>query len=519
MKSYRLIIALLCLVLPTLIRNLWFYQGSYSRKEPVATPDYSQIELQALPLSTPVTPAEIEQTVTASPVVLLDIAHDNMFSLSEIEPFTQAMIDAKAEVRLNDDPAKLTQMLKDADAYVVIAPTLPFEIEEQDAIGKFVNRGGRLLVITDPTRDKSYYGYVFGDTAANLQSVTIANTLLESYQTAFVEDYLYDMVNNEANFRHIILTQFNQNTLVTNLKRLIFYSAHSIRTGGEVLVRTADTTRSSLTDKGDNFAVVASAANGQVIAIGDMTFMTRPYVQVADNQLLLKNLVEWLSKTERVRSLEDIPYIFVRPVTLMLPKDITLNQQMLEIINATQQFLTPLNLRLTLNNEPQEDHDLIIVGTYQQAQTKVFQPFIRPFNLEFAAGKSNDEATLSTETPQPTEENEDLQQTPTPTEESQVETARVESKAEETAAPSKVSIEQTVMIPGIGRFSLDGIGLVLYKPGDGQNTLILLANSENSLGELSLLLLEDGLSDCLVQGNVAVCPVAKEEDNGYRSGD
>ncbi len=289
MKSNRLIIALLCLVLPTLIRSLWFYQGSYSRKEPVATPDYSRIELQTLPLSTPVTPAiEIEQTVKTSPVVLLDIAHDNMFSLSEIEPLTQAVIDAKAEVRLNDDPAKLTQMLKDADAYVVIAPALPFEIEEQDAIGKFVNRGGRLLVITDPTRDKSYYGYVFGDTAANLQSVTIANTLLEAYQTAFAEDYLYDMVNNEANFRHIILTQFNQDTLVKNLKRLIFYSAHSIRTGGEMLVRTTDTTRSSLTDKGGNFAVVASAANGQVIAIGDMTFMTHPYVQVADNQLLLK---------------------------------------------------------------------------------------------------------------------------------------------------------------------------------------------------------------------------------------
>ncbi len=230
-------------------------------------------------------------------------------------------------------------------------------------------------------------------------------------------------------------------------------------------------------------------------------------------------MVEWLSSTERVRSLEDIPYIFIRPVTLMLPKDITLDQHMLEIINATQQFLNLSNLRLALNNKPQEEHDLIIVGTYDQAQTKVLQPFIGSFHLEFSAeGSSNGESTHLTETPQPTEENGDLQQTPTPTEESQAETARVESETKATAAPPKVSAEQTVMIPGIGRFSLDGIGLVLYKPDDEQNTLILLANSENSLGELSLLLLEDGLSDCLIQGNVAICPVAKE-DNDHRSGD
>jgi len=167
-----------------------------------------------------------------------------------------------------------------------------------------------------------------------------------------------------------------------------------------------------------------------------------------------------------------------------------------------------------------ENHDLIIVATYQQAQTKAFQPFISPFKLEFSqkeeAERSKSEATNPTETPQPTEENGNLKQTPTPTGESQTEITGVENEREVAAIP-EASTEQTVTIPGTGRFSLDGIGLVLYEPDDEQNTLILLANSENSLGELSLLLIEDGLSDCLMQGNIAICPVAKESENNSSS--
>ncbi len=516
MKTNRTITALICLILPVLIRTLWFYQGSYTRSEPIATPNYSQIELQTFPLSTPVV-SEIaaDRGNSSPPVVLLDIAHDNMFSVSEIEPFTRAMTDLRAELRFNDDPDVLIRMLKDADAYVVIAPTSPFSIEESDAINKFVARGGRLLVITDPTRDMSYYGYVFGDTAEKLQSVNIANTLLEAYQIAFAEDYLYDMFKNEANFRNIILTDFAQDILMKNLEQVIFYSAHSIRTEAKALIAVPETTYSSLTDTGGSWVVAARAMDGQVVALGDMTFMTRPYVQVADNQLLVQNLARWLSGEKRQRNLRDFPYLFTHPVVLLLPKDLTLDQDMLGMVNTNQRFLNTLNLSLQLSDKPIEGYDLLITSTYQQSQTKELQSFLDAFDLEFSiAGEEtqdlNSETMTLTVTPSPTSETLNLAPTPTATSETQYDSASIEVTKEANTHRNKTGTDETVTIPGVGRFSLDGIGLILFSPSNEQNTLILLASSEESLSELSSLLIEEGLSDCLIQEYIAVCPVTKE---------
>ena len=57
----------------------------------------------------------------------------------------------------------------------------------------FVRRGGRLLILTDPTRSAVSYDYYGYGSATVMADVIAANSLLAPYDIAFVDDYLYNM--------------------------------------------------------------------------------------------------------------------------------------------------------------------------------------------------------------------------------------------------------------------------------------------------------------------------------------
>src|ERR1035437_7419052 len=85
MKRSRLLIAAFFLVLPLLARTLWYYQGIYHRTTPVATPNYASMTASQPILATPVVDT---RTSPVDSAILVDMAHNNLFSLSEIEPLT-----------------------------------------------------------------------------------------------------------------------------------------------------------------------------------------------------------------------------------------------------------------------------------------------------------------------------------------------------------------------------------------------------------------------------------------------
>jgi hypothetical protein len=63
-------------------------------------------------------------------------------------------------------------------------------------------------------------------------------------------------------------------------------------------------------------------------------------------------------------------------------------------------------------------------------------------------------------------------------------------------------------IPGFGLVPSTGIGLVLLSRAEGRTTLILLAEESFSLTDLMGVIGPDGFSNCVLQGNVAVCGVS-----------
>ncbi len=264
MKTPRILIAFFFLLAPLLARTLWFYQGFFIRNKPVTTPEYLSLQMTEPARSTPLA---IENKSKSNATVLLDVAHGNMYSLSEIEPFTQMVYKLGGTLKAYTSDDDLPETLKSADAYVVIAPTLGFSKFEIQSVMDFVARGGRLLVITDPTRDYSMYGYVYGNYASMLESVNLANQLLVPFGISFSEDYLYNQVNHEGNFRNIILEDILKDPLTVGVTRLVFYGTHSVKTEGQALLTADEDTLSSLNDLGGGLAVAATTVNGNVMAL------------------------------------------------------------------------------------------------------------------------------------------------------------------------------------------------------------------------------------------------------------
>lgn len=537
MSRSRWLIAFIVLLVPILARMLWFYQGIYQPAGVIATPEYASFELPKAVLSTPGPETEkinLEKPNTGDGVVLVDIAHDNLFTATELQPLFDSIAKAGGVIIFGDSEKNLAKVLKSVDAYLVIAPSSPYLAGETAAITRFMERGGKLLVIADPTRDMSQYGYLSGETAATLQSVSIVNTLLEPFGITFVEDYLYDQAENEANFRNIILSELDKkDPLTNNLKKVVFYGAHSLKTNQKILIRAQKTTYSSLTDAGGEFAVAASANNGRVVALGDFTFITNPYYQTWDNRQLVANLAYFLANEKRIKTIIDFPYLFNPDVAVLAEKDKTINQEMVGILNLLQSSFEAINTNLTITENPIAGQDLLIFAKYDQYPD--LEKYLAPFHLKFeniepandessSEGSSGDQDPQNSATaPSPTPTVPPLRKEETPPLPGETSaTPIVEPPLEnlysllENGSGGEEQNKGTVTVPGFGKLSTDGIGVVLYKHAPKGNTLILLANSKEGLLDLAGFFITGEFSNCTLQNNIAVCAITKDSvsDNG-----
>ena len=475
MKPIRLIIAVVMLLVPLAARTLWYYQGTYQRTQPVATPDYLSFTVPTPQVSTPLpAPAAV---ASGNPVVLFDLSHDNFYFISDIAPLTHAIEQLGGRIETVESSKTLEDQLKYASSLAVIVPTSEFSPNEIQIIQQFVQRGGHLLVITDPTLN------VGGGASANppVTSVEVANFLLEYYDISFTDDYVYNLVSNEGNFRHVILTQFAKDALTQDLAKVVFYSTHSIKTGQIALIKGDANSLSSLTDSGGGLVTAASAQGDKVLAIGNMTFLTNPYYQVADNQRLILNIGKFLISQPLPNDLTEFPHLLSRPVTLLVPSSGAINQNLLSALSTAQSGFQGLNLSATLSPKPVDGNDLVVFAT--MPIDKEFQTFIDPFKLVF------------TREPAPTQ---------TPTADLGLATPEVGGGVPSTG----ITMINYVNVPGFGKFDTNGLGLVLFSPGKDRNTLIFLAGSVSDLNTLAGLISSGTLQDCVVQGQVAVCKLS-----------
>lgn len=453
-RRTQIILALAVLLLPILLRFVWFFPG-ISLRPKVETPDYQHLTKPEAPMSTAL-PAEIQ--APTGQVVLVDLYHNNFFQPSEIGALADTLVKQGARLEYANGHIPLKTQLLYASAYVTFSPNLAFSADEIEQIQGFVSRGGRLMVLTDATRGAYYVDYFSGSTTSIPDSSAV-NPLLAVYDISIEDDYLYNLTDNEGNFRNVLFKDFGKSELTQGLSTVALYGSHSLTTESGVLLLTGDEqTWSSMTDSGSGLGGAALSADGNVLAVGDFTFLSPPYHQVADNELWIDHLAGFLLAGERLTSLADFPYLFKTPtITLLVPEDFEYNTDTLNTTASLQESFRSLDIDLQVSSKAPENGDLLVVSTYDQLET--VQPQLDGFGIQIE--------------------------------------------------------ENRAQIPGFGEVDLDGVSLLLFVPGEEGNLLVLLTESLENLPSLADLWSYGELRSCLVQGNLGLCAAGSGENDDY----
>ena len=132
-------------------------------------------------------------------------------------------VDIVDENDLDDYPDTLSlleEKLKQADSFLVMMPQEAYTEAETNVVERFVDRGGKLLLVSDPTRPNRI------------------NELAKRFGLEFRADYLYNTVEYDRNFRNIFVRDFQPDALTNGLDEIALYIAGSIRSSGPGLAVT-----------------------------------------------------------------------------------------------------------------------------------------------------------------------------------------------------------------------------------------------------------------------------------------
>ena len=209
--------------------------------------------------------------------ILVDYSHYNRFYRYELNAFLGEVVSRGYKISYAETSDEFKSGLSRATALIVISPTVRFTGSEIDAVKNFMEGGGKVLIMAEVTR-------IFMSTL---------NMFSAEFGMVFSEGYLYDLDEYYGNYRDIIVANFESAAVMKDLKKLVFYTATSIKGNFTPLANTRPTTIYSDSEKPGTYTVIASANN--LLAIGDFTFMTEPYCYVEDNYQLLLNMIEFLT--------------------------------------------------------------------------------------------------------------------------------------------------------------------------------------------------------------------------------
>lgn len=276
---------------------LIFHQTSYDppAKAEVAFPDTTVRDLPANPAR------EHLAAVSPGTLMVVDATHRNSYRQSEISALLSrvssrgAVVEYIGDFRTTEAAKRvslLEESLRRADALLVILPRDAYTAAEADLVERFVRKGGKLLLISDPTR------------------IHQMNSLAERFGVNFQPDYLFNQHEYDLNFQHIFVRQFQPDEITSGVSSIALYSAGSIQTSGSGIAFTDGLTESSVSPSGVGLSPIAWGDSRNVLAVGDFTFLIPPHNAALDNDQLLSNIADFVTASSREFVLSDFPSFF-----------------------------------------------------------------------------------------------------------------------------------------------------------------------------------------------------------------
>ena len=255
----------------------FFYQGSYDPPPSVDVP-YEQIETSSV---SEAAPQDSGTTRGREGLLVIDAAHGNSFTEGQIATLTSWVAARGYDVEflgnfLGIQAARRVQLLeeklREADSFLLMLPLVTYLEQEIDLLERFVEKGGKLVLVSDPTRPNRI------------------NLAAKRFGVEFQPDYLYNTVEYDLNFRHIFVRDFQPSALTSGLDTIVLYIAGSVRSSGEGVAFTDANTESSLGETAEVHKPIALGNSRNVLALADITFLIPPYNALLDNDRFLSNL-------------------------------------------------------------------------------------------------------------------------------------------------------------------------------------------------------------------------------------
>ncbi|MDH3942621.1 MAG: GldG family protein [Anaerolineae bacterium] len=366
MKDLRrlIIVAIVLLAVPFLFRWDAFRTGSYDPGE------LPEIDDSALIDTLPTYRTYRDEPVEGAGTVIFDLSHRNNTALNDLTPLRDRIVNRGVEiVDFDEETGFRISGLRGATALVIPSPTLAYSDLELEAIVDFVNDGGRLLLIADPTRTAELdagddlFAAFFPESA-----IPAINSLANEFGIVYLDDYLYNLESNQGNYRNVILDHFApEQALTDGLSSVVMFAAHSIRSDGTPIISGDNNTHSPVRSGESNLSPAVLSEDGQVFALGDITFLTPPFHTIADNDHFMSNLADWLSTAERDWDLNDFPYLFERPVDVVPFQEGPVDPQFIPLVRDLDEALEETGLSVNIAPQVIGGHDSIRAGSFEDS--------------------------------------------------------------------------------------------------------------------------------------------------------
>lgn len=394
----KLLLVLALVALPVAGRLLWFHSGWY---QPPEIPEIDESQM-ALPL--PEYRPLADQPLETGGLVVIDLSHNNNLEVDDLTPLWDRLTARAVAIETLDDSSdSLETQLRGAIALLVIAPTSNYTAEERDLIADFVEDGGRLLLAADPTRPVPPE-QEDEDEPLDLESiffpssaVPAINSLANAFGLVYFDDYLYNLVDNAGNYRNVKFTVLSdEHSLTQDLETIVFFAAHSLQTDGLSLVNADENTLSSLRSGETGLTAAALAANGRVLALGDVTALTPSFHTIADNDRFLSNIADWLAAASREWDLKDFPHLFRGPVDVVQVSEGSLDPRLIARSGTLQELFQQARLTLSLRAAADPDHDTLFVGTFDNVD--LVQGYLATAGVTIVLAEADEEEEESQDT-------------------------------------------------------------------------------------------------------------------------
>ncbi len=253
--------------------------------------------------------------VDHSGLIVIDATHANRFDHDQIQPLVEAISSAGYEVEIASG-GSVGDAIEGADGLVVIDPGQEYSQSEVDNIERFVDNGGRLVMIGEPPTSQ-IVGGLFTISIRTVRSQF--DSLSKAFGFEFGESYLFNTGDNDGNFRNIFAESKGSSPIVAGVDRTSFYTATSVSAAnGQTVLQTTSGYRSVRGDTPGQYPV--AARNGNVLAIGDKTFLSRDNFNVVDNDRFIENVARFLIAGDYRQTLADYPALTGESPTIRYTK-------------------------------------------------------------------------------------------------------------------------------------------------------------------------------------------------------